>query len=150
MPSFLSSSAGTQIFLLSGEVRRRWESLRKYRKKRGYTQEKLSGDTGVSREAISRCEGGHSDMKPDALIKLCVKLRVSADVIFGIVPDPHPDEKTDNKHQEDEVSDNYSRFISGSEMGNAFFNFYFCLTPENRAIIQKIVISLYEQQRHGR
>ena len=129
---------------------KRGARLRKYRKKRGYTQEKLSGDTGVSREVISRCEGGHSDMKPDALIKLCVKLRVSADVILGIVPDALPDGNADNKQQEDEVSDNYARFTSGRENEGVFLESYYCLTPENRAIIQKIVTSLYEQQRHGR
>ncbi len=124
--------------------------LRYYRKKRGYSQERLSGEADVSRETISRYESGQMEMKVEPLKRLCVELRVSADVILGIVPDPLPDENADNKQQEDEASNNYARFISENETGDAFFNFYFCLTPENRAIIQKIVISLYEQQRHGR
>ena len=103
--------------------------MRKYRKKRGYTQEKLSGNTGVSREAISRCEGGHSDMKPDALIKLCVELRVSADVILGIVPDPENDEEKEEQTEVEDASDFFTR-----------------LSPENRDALIKFEAFLYSEQ----
>lgn len=126
----------------------RGKRLQKYREKRGYSQDLLSERAKINRETISRYENGQRNMSVRALIKLCIALAVSADVILGIAPPLLPHENIERDQQDDEASDDYARFQPGCETGNLVLDYYFNLTPENRAIIQKIVISLYEQQQH--
>lgn len=54
-------------------------NLYKYRKARGYTQEELSQQLSISRQAYSNYETGKRDSDLDLLIKLCSIYNITLD-----------------------------------------------------------------------
>ena len=49
------------------------------RREKGYTQEQLANQTGLSVKMLSAAENGHKAMRPENIIKLCDCLSISAD-----------------------------------------------------------------------
>ncbi len=60
------------------------ERLQHYRKLAGVTQTELAEYVGVLQKDISRWEKGIHKPNIDYLIKICMKLNVSADVLLGL------------------------------------------------------------------
>ena len=56
--------------------------LAKVRKDKGYTQEQLSNQTGLSVKMISAAENGHKAMRPENIIKICESLSISTDYLL--------------------------------------------------------------------
>lgn len=52
------------------------------RKKKGYTQEQLANQAGVSIKMISAAENGHKAMRPENIIKICECLSISTDYLL--------------------------------------------------------------------
>ena len=70
--------------------------LRNIRKKRGYTQERLSEKLYLSTDSISNYENGKTTCMPEHVTKICQILNVSADYLyFGIERELMPKESTE-------------------------------------------------------
>ena len=58
------------------------KNIRKQRIKKGYTQEKLADELGISLKYISRIESGASGIKISTLAEICKLLNVEADKLL--------------------------------------------------------------------
>lgn len=56
--------------------------LSQVRKAKGYTQEQLSNQTGLSIKMLSAAENGHKAMRPENIIKICECLSISTDYLL--------------------------------------------------------------------
>ncbi len=52
------------------------------RKAKGYTQEQLANQTGLSIKMLSAAENGHKAMRPENIIKICDCLSISTDYLL--------------------------------------------------------------------
>ena len=57
--------------------------LRALRQARGYSQQQLAGMAGVSRQAVSAVESGHSDPSLRVALALASALGVTVEELFG-------------------------------------------------------------------
>lgn len=56
--------------------------LAQVRKAKGYTQEQLANQTGLSIKMLSAAENGHKAMRPENIIKICECLSISTDYLL--------------------------------------------------------------------
>lgn len=62
------------------------QAIRFFRRKRGFNQPQLAAMIGVTKNAVTNWESGHSHPSPANVTRLCRALDVSADALFGIPP----------------------------------------------------------------
>lgn len=58
------------------------QKIKKQRRKKGYTQDKLAEELGISTKYISRIESGASGLKISTLVKICKILDIEADKLL--------------------------------------------------------------------
>ncbi len=71
------------------------ENIRKYRKLKGFTQEELAGELGVTSQAVSRWEAGNGMPDISYIVPLAQNLGVTTDMLFGMSDAVYDKEKLD-------------------------------------------------------
>jgi transcriptional regulator with XRE-family HTH domain len=66
----------------------RGERLLDLRKTKGFTQDDLADQVGISQRMIGRYESGESDPSADSVIRLANFFGVTADYLLGLTDDP--------------------------------------------------------------
>ncbi|MCM1363587.1 MAG: helix-turn-helix transcriptional regulator [Faecalibacterium sp.] len=61
-----------------------YEKLKEERKKRGYTQEEIAQELGITQQQYYLYEKGKRQLPIELLIKICNFYRISSDEILGI------------------------------------------------------------------
>lgn len=87
------------------------ENIRKYRKLKGFTQEELACELGVTSQAVSRWEAGNGMPDISFIVPLAQNLGVTTDMLFGM------SEAVYDKEKLDEIRANVDRMKEADNSG---------------------------------
>lgn len=93
------------------------EKIKRLRKQKGVSQEELADKTGVSRQAVSKWEGGQSTPDIEKLVILSSYFGVTTDSLLKDETSPavQPDEDSSLSLLREEVNDNEYRYAANEQ-----------------------------------
>lgn len=114
------------------------ERLKQLRQNKGYTQDFMSNQLGISRVAYTKYEGGKNSPSPDKLQKLADIFEVSVDYLLGRIDDPTPYRNVDSDlDQERDLDGELEKLLNDEELA-AFYDFANMDEATKKEIIQFI------------
>lgn len=87
------------------------ENIRKYRKLKGFTQEELARELGVTSQAVSRWEAGNGMPDISFIVPLAQNLGITTDILFGM------EENICDKKMIDKIKENVAKMKETDNSG---------------------------------